>query len=406
MEELILLKNLLLLIMIILVAGCSNEQQIIKETVTPNSQETPKPVITPLETIKPSPEASMDVQTTTPKPSATPTSSPTPTQTVTPTPQILKENKIITGKFMYAWSTPRYSGIAEVTKAGVNKYHLKVSVVVGFSHHNGEIDSDFTVDGKNIVFSNNDYKNVTLTFTENSLTIDYPGEGFGGANAAPKGTFYLSNSGVEDAAFLTKLYDKIKLSDVYRHGFTDVLTYKLNETQQILLIQSHSSVDRTRIIEKNLALYDSSNQNIDHLGKMNTYFATKLGKKLVDLQIDPELINVLLHKDYADRFIKIQMQRFDNGDQTVLKPDQFKLTDAEAFYIATGIENATSISQNTRNSGDIGSIYSAEVDHSNDKTVTIHIYNLVGKNEQEIHTVTYDWLEVIRSTGIVKSLFD
>lgn len=53
-----------------------------------------------------------------------------------------------------------------------------------FSHHNGSIEGDFYVDGKNMVFIDPEYKDVKLLFSDN------PGNDFGGANAEPKGTYY------------------------------------------------------------------------------------------------------------------------------------------------------------------------------------------------------------------------
>lgn len=69
---------------------------------------------------------------------------------------------ILTGIFSHTWPNPLNEGIAEVTKTDEDTYHLQVSVVHGFSHHMGEIDSNFTFDGTNIIFANDDCTNVSF----------------------------------------------------------------------------------------------------------------------------------------------------------------------------------------------------------------------------------------------------
>ncbi|MFE5323740.1 copper amine oxidase N-terminal domain-containing protein [Paenibacillus sp. NPDC056579] len=314
---------------------------------------------------------------------------------------------IITGMFSYPWSNPLNSGMAEVSKLDDNRYHLHVSVVHGFSRNMGELESDFTFDGKDIVFSNPEYSQVTATFTENSITIDYPGDGFGGFNAEPKGTFYLQNSGSNEAPFLTKLFTSLQIPDSYRYGFTDVFTYHLSGMKDVLLVQSRSSLNRSKVISGNLAIYDTAKQSIEPLGEITSTSKHDLSKKLEALSAGEELIYELLNKEYADRFTELQIQRFDNGDLTLGDPDLFRLTDAEAFYIVTGAEETTSISDNLRNQDNIGSIIRTEVEHSDAQSVTIHIYELVRNDQNDEHTATIDRLEVNRTNGRVKSiLFD
>ncbi|OCT13863.1 hypothetical protein A8709_20025 [Paenibacillus pectinilyticus] len=400
------MKRIFILIILALVIGCDNQNSTGGEEEQPSNTIVPKERVETVETPKPSPTVTPTIQTET----STPSTLPSPTVSVQPT-EVINSNKtlpdvdkVITGTYIYPWSNPLNSGTAEVTKISTNKYHLNVSVVHGFGHNIGEIDSDFTYDGKNFVLLNDQYKIVTISFTDYTLTIDYPGEGFGGAGAEPKGTFYLKNSGVDDAPFLRTLYEKLKLRDQYRHGFTDVLTYNINKTQKVLLVRSKGSINRTQIVAESLVLYDTSNQIFDVLGEVNSHKSQEILKKLESLKASPELIYQLLHKDYADRFIELEMKRFDNGDRTVGEPDKFKLTDAEAFYIVTGIEGATSTSNNKRNSDNIGSIFKTEVDHSDNKTVTIHIYEIVRNDKDDEHTATADWLELDRSTGEVSSM--
>ncbi|WP_079912507.1 copper amine oxidase N-terminal domain-containing protein [Paenibacillus sp. 32352] len=313
-------------------------------------------------------------------------------------------DKIVTGTFTYPWYNPLNNGTAEVTKLDDGRYHLHVSVVHGFSHNLGELDSDFTYDGENFVFSDPEYSKVTMTFTENSITIDYPGYGFGGFNAEPKGTFYLHNSGIHDAPFLTKLYTRLQLPDVYRNGFSDVFTYYIDSTKVALLVRSYSTMDRNKVISENLAIYDTNTQTIEPLGEIQSYNKQELGKKLAALSLSEEFIYEVLNKEYADRFIELQMERFDNGDLTLGDLDQFRLTEEEAFYIVTGEKKTTAASHNVRDQDNNGSIYRSEVDHSDADSVTIHIYELVRHNPNDEHTATIDWLEVNRSNGRVKSI--
>jgi hypothetical protein len=138
------------------------------------------------------------------------------------------------------------------------------------------------------------------------------GTGFGGINAEPKGTFYLRNSGIEDAPFLTKLYDALKLPEPYRHGFSDVFPYYMNKNQQLLL-RNRSSVNRSLIVSESLIVYGSSDKSFNVLGEVDNYNTSKLRKKLENLNNNSSLIYEVLYKDYYDRFIQLLMDKFDNG---------------------------------------------------------------------------------------------
>lgn len=155
-----------------------------------------------------------------------------------------------------------------------------------------------------------------------------------------------------------------------------------------------------------LVIYNSSNQSFDLLGEVAWDKMAELRKKLETAKADPELIYQLLHKDYADRFIALQMQKFDQGESVVGDLGNGKLTEAEAFYIVTGIEGETYIEENFRNANNLGSIFITEVDRCEEKTITIHIYELVRNSEEDVHTSTIDWLEIDRATGKVTSLFE
>jgi|GEM_PF-3226508 len=82
------------------------------------------------------------------------------------------------------------------------------------------------------------------------------------------------------------------------------------------------------------------------------------------------------------------------------------LGEQEAFYIAIGEANATSVSDNRRDERHIGSIVVSEVDRSDADFVTIHRYEDVRSGEADEHTATLDWLQVDRRSGRVSGLFD
>ncbi|ULO08962.1 hypothetical protein H1230_09410 [Paenibacillus sp. 19GGS1-52] len=341
--------------------------------------------------------------------------SPTETATVTNNPLITasagvitasKESEVIsvvTGEFITPWSNPMNNGTATVTQISSGLYHLEVSVVHGFGHNTGGIDSDFSFNGTKYVFTNPEYQAVRLTFDERSLNIDYPEDVFGGYNAEPKGTFYLKNSGPTNVPFLKRLYDMLQLQEDYRGYFTDVLTYILSDTEQILLVQTRSSFAADDLFLENLVLFNTVDQRFELLGKFAGWNSNELSEKLVTLQASPELINELLHKQQADRFTELKMEKFDS--LVGFDPDQINLTKAEAFYVVTGIKNATSVSNNKRDENNIGSVFITEVDHWDDKKVTIHSYENVRNDEEDEHTATTDWLEIDRSTGMITSIF-
>lgn len=385
----------------------------------PNIQKKDDSVSTSIKTVPSKPTDSLATtdetnKTDTPSKSSDATSKPenqnteTNKQTASKANAPFADNPVITGEFIWSWNNPMDSGDAKVVKKGANKYNLSINVVTNFSHHIGSVEGDFSFDGKKLVFDDPEYKDFKLSFTDNSLTLDYPGDGYGGANAEPKGTYYLINSGITDAPFLQKLYDAIKLPDAYRHGRTDVLTYNTNTTgtvitQELLLVRSKSEISPNDVISETLVLYDVNKKTFTMLGDLDMYNEPKVRKKLEAMKLDANLIYEVLHKDEEDRFITVQMNRFDNGDRSVFDEKKFKLTDQEAFYIVTGEENSTVKKENHRNDKNIGSIFIQEVDHSDDNTVAIHFYELVRNDDTDEHTATNAWLEVNRSTGKVKN---
>ncbi|MDF2935371.1 MAG: hypothetical protein K0Q90_744, partial [Paenibacillaceae bacterium] len=323
-----------------------------------------------------------------------------------PTNQALRPVTVLTGTFIVPFYNDYNIGLAEVTDKGNDRYHLLVSRTYGFSHNMGEIESDFTLHNGKAEFADQTYANVQLSFTENAIHIEYEGIQFGGLNAEPKGAFYLKNAGVEDSLFLSALYDELKLPEAYRNGFSDVYTYMYGD-KQLLLVRSASSADRSRIAEQHLVQYDPVNKEFKVLGEVSGEFMNqKLAKTLLSMDVDPELIYEMLNKDSADRYVEVQVRRFDEGDRSVMMRTM-QLTDEEAFYIATGIPDTVSYQNNTRDKNNTGSIFIMEVDSSDDQAVRLHFYESVRNSEEDQHTATSAWLSVDRQTGrVTNTLFD
>ncbi|OPH57819.1 hypothetical protein BC351_04805 [Paenibacillus ferrarius] len=315
----------------------------------------------------------------------------------------VNSNPVIIGTFLCSGYSPFQTGVAKVSRMGMNKYHLIASMTYGYSHNNGEIETDFSYDGNKFIILNQKYSIVKISFTENSITIDYPGEHFGGNNAEPKGTFYLEHTDSADSRFLTKVYDTLKLPDPYRHGLSEVLTYELDD-KLLLLVRTRNDKNVTQMNADFLLMYKAADQSLSVIGEISDYKEQDLQKELNNLGADSFLIYQILHKDYADRLVKLKMHKWDNGDLAVGESGEFQLTETEAIYIVTGVEKATSVTTNMRSADNIGSIFKTEVDRSDNKTVTIHSYEIVRKDQNDEHTVTQDWLEVNRLTGNVSSL--
>ncbi|MGZ7445338.1 hypothetical protein [Paenibacillus sp. TH7-28] len=386
-------KNALLVLLVAgALAGCQNKDEVTDKNTAP-------PVQTNDTFAERTPNSSGEA-------GATPTTGSLELQTNDG--NIIGQQRIIPGTYIIGNYGPANVGIAEVKKlGGGEQFHLNVQVVRGLSHHNGEIDGDFHVDGQRLVFTDESYRNVSLSFTDNALTIDYPEEeGFGGANAEPRGTYFLQNSGAEDTPFLTRLYDQAGVEKVYRNGFTDVYTYPLDNDQNLLLLRSQSSVDRSVTASERLVIHNPKEDRFIPIGEVVSYHLDSVRKQLKMYNIDDELVYEVTRKEYADRYKEVMMKRFDQG-QTEFLDGAANLTDEEAFYIVMGIENSTAAENNQRDAQNFGSIFIQEVDHADEQSVTIHIYEEVRNDETDTHTATADWLKVDRQTGrVVSELFD
>lgn len=311
---------------------------------------------------------------------------------------------IVEGVYKVAGGSPLWFGEAVITKKKQGLYRLEVNIMTGLSHHIGSIESDFTVQGGVVELTDEQYKAVTVTVEDNRLEIDYPeSESFGGANAEPKGYFYLFQSAAEDTPFQKKLYDAVQMEETYREGFTDVLTIYSEEGKQLLLLQSHSTIHRDVIVSEYLVQYDERKKSFLNIGEIGPGGErAKLSKALKRLGYDDDMIYEATRKAEFDRYQEVLMERFDENMTNMDAP----LTEEEAFYVAMGIDGKTRAENNTRDEHNIGSIFIQELDSSNDKTVTIHIYELVRNSDDDEHTATGAWLEVDRATGKVTDMLD
>lgn len=325
---------------------------------------------------------------------------------------------IIAGTYVGAGSNPMYSRWAKVTQTGPNAYHLEVNAVAGLGYNNGGLDAEFVYDGKRlqqVPSGGADAEDggeldpeITLSFDQHRLVVDYPDEGYGGFGAEPKGEYYLSIADQRDSPFLNRVFTAIDRADTYweEEDRSEVLTFETSESSQILLARFYETAEREYVVSEYALTYDKNTDELVSLGEIDSISLTELKNKLLSLGLDEDLIYEILHKDYYDRFLEIQHLRFDNGEPTAMQDDQeFKLTEEEAFYIVMGIEDATS------NSGDSSfpefhSRFYQEVDHADEQTVTIHLYEVVDDGDGESHTATSDWLDVDRTTGRVTSMFE
>lgn len=376
-------------------SGCSHSNVISDETTTPTNSS--------LETSIPSPM----INNATPIP--TPISTPIPSASRIPTSVEISSvpddstNTVVTGTFRFANPNPYNYSEAVVEQAGTNLYHLNVYVMYGFSHNSGEIDFDFKATEGRLQPLDPEYEAVTLQFSEDSLVIDYPDNGaWGGINAEPKGTFYLDNSGQEESPFLTRVYDQLKINGEYRGVLTNVLTYEVKGGNNLLLVQTYSDAKHEQLQNEALAVHNKRTGEITSLGSTDS---KSIKEQLVKLGVNEDTIYTLLHKRAADHLIEVEMAHFDNEGSRNLG-DDYILNEEEAFYIVTGIEDATSVAKNSRDENNIGSIYITEVDHSDDDIVQIHVYEMVRNSDDDIHQATADWIEVNRKTGKIKTFFE
>lgn len=318
---------------------------------------------------------------------------------------------VVPGRYLIAGYSPANMGVAKVEAMpeGRDGYHLSVSVVRGYSHHSGSLELDFVWDPEISLYKpvESEYKDITLKFTENSLTLDYPGKEYGGLNAEPKGTYYLSSASGADAPFLTRLYDLMDLKAAYRGGNSEVFFYEIDDTRRLLLVRSYGTEDKEVVSEEHLALLDTASDELKNLGESAPNQVADNRERLKSLGANEDLIYQVLRKTYFDRLLELEMKKFDAGESGFRDDENYKLTEKEAFYIATGMEGTTRYANNMRDQNDIGSIFMIEVDSADQNVVTVHFYEAVRNSDEDEHTATSDWLEVNRSTGRVSSdLFD
>lgn len=317
--------------------------------------------------------------------------------------------KVIIGTYAKADYTAVTNGTATIGKLGDNLYHIEVLMISGYSHHTGEISSDFSWNGERFVMKEEEYAAVELTFTSDGLEIQYGDtENFGGMNAEPKGKYYLQNSIEGDAPFLNAIYDAVNLPDTYRLGKSDVYIYNMGDhPNKIVYIQSYDMSLSEGMMQEYVAIYEPEQGNVKLVGEPDRYNYSELSSLLREQGADEDVIYEVLRKEYADRLVNLKMKLIDEGDTAIRDDENFKLSAEQAFYIATGEEDKTLVQNSVVDENNLGSIFIQEVDHEDENQATIHIYELVRNSEEDTHTATSDWLEVDRATGkVTSSLYD
>ncbi|MDO3675669.1 hypothetical protein [Paenibacillus ehimensis] len=322
---------------------------------------------------------------------------------VLPTKPVAAQEQPIEGAYARAGENPLWQGRAEISKREDGTYHLEVNVTSGFAHHIGTMESDFTITSGKVKLLNEEYEDVSVTFAENRLVIDYPEtQAFGGHNAEPRGTYYLFKSPI-DPPFLAKLYDAAKIEDSYRGGFSHVWTVESDQGKQLLLLQSYSAVNRSNLVSEQVVVYNESSKQFNVIGEIDAVGRKKVADLLKGLGYSEDTVYLATRKAEFDRYQETIMQRFDNAGNDGLEAP---LSEQEAFFIATGMEGKTSHADNRRNEDNMGSIFIQEVSSSNDEKVTIHEYEAVRNGDDDEHTATGNWIHVDRATGRVTDMFD
>ncbi|XOK59657.1 hypothetical protein ACJ7K1_24270 [Paenibacillus elgii] len=307
------------------------------------------------------------------------------------------------GTYARAGENPLWLGRAEISKRDNGVYHLEVNVSSGFAHNIGSMESDFTIAFGKVKLLNEEYDNVSVTFAENRLVIDYPDSKlFGGHNAEPRGTYYLLKSPI-DSPFLAKLYDAAKIEPSYREGFTDIRTVNADQGKQLLLLQSYSAINRSNLVAEQVVIYDEHSTEFNVIGEIDMVNRRKVADRLIGLGYSEDTVYLATRKAEFDRYQETMMQRFDDEGNPGLEAP---LSEQEAFFIATGIGGVTSHADNRRNEDNIGSIFIQEVSSSDDEKVTIHVYEAVRNGDDDEHTATGNWINVDRATGRVTDMFE
>jgi hypothetical protein len=307
--------------------------------------------------------------------------------------------KITLGEYVVANESPLNYGSAIITSKGNGLYHINVEVARLYSHHLGNIESDFNITSGKINLLEKDMTDVKVTFVENKLMIDYPESSrFGGMNAEPKGTYYLKHMDFNENAFMEILFNIAKLDTKNCIELTDVYVISDAENRQLLLLRTLDNTTHNKVVSEKVVVYFEQEKKFQYIGEILGTENKKLTDKLISLGFKQKPIYQTLRKDAYDRYININMKRYDDGEMDGIdKP----LTNSEAFYVATGEEMKTGMSDNHHDKDNMGSIFITEIDHSDDKTVTIHKYEDVRIDDMDTHTATIDWLVVDRLSGEV-----
>jgi len=329
---------------------------------------------------------------------------PTPA-TVMPPKQADALSKVPVGIYARAGNSPISEARAEITKKGDGLYHLSVAVFQGLTHHQGMIESDFQIANGQTSMLDPEYSDVSLAFEDNRLQIIYPSDSYhGGINAEPRGDYYLQQADDKAAnPFLRKLYDAIGLDSRIRDKRINVHTITADEGKDLLLLQVNDSKIASYPLYEQIVVYHEETRDFQNIGELSEIERKRIADDLKKLGYSVETVYHATRKQEFDRYYEVMMQRFDKGGHDAL---DMPLTEKEAFYIAMGVSGTTRNENNRRNKDDIGSIFIQEVESSDEKEVTIHVYELVRNDAEDTHTATSNWITVDRRTGKVTDFYE
>lgn len=316
---------------------------------------------------------------------------------------------VVEGTYAKPDYTAVNNGSAIVSKLGDNLYHIDASITSGYSHHTGEITSDFSWNGERFVLKDEEYAGVKLTFTSDGLRIEYDDAiKYGGLNAEPKGTYYLQNTIEDHVPFLNTVYDAVKLPEKYRQGQSDLYIYNISDHgNKIIYVQAYDMSLPEGMMQEYVAIYDPAEGKVNFVGEPDRYNYSQLSSILRAQGAADDVIYEVLCKPYADRLVKLKMKLMDEGNTAIRDDDNFKLSAEQAFYIVTGVEGKTVLQNNLLDKKSIGTAFIQKVDHWDENKVMIHIYEAAPDSKKNDHLAIDEWLEVDRVTGKVQdSLFN
>ncbi|MFB9327546.1 hypothetical protein ACFFSY_16570 [Paenibacillus aurantiacus] len=300
---------------------------------------------------------------------------------------------IQTGTYAQAGDSPQRDAVATLEQLSDNRYRLHAAVRQ-FGRDASVLDAEFTVEGQTAVFIDEAFRELSLTFNDDSLSIEYPANAFGEPEADLRGIYYLRSAPSDESPFLRALYDSIQLSGTLRQGEAVIHTYLLDSNERLLLLDWRHGEDDAETGIPALVRYHPATGQFTPIPWDNVLETLRLW------DANEAMIYEITHRAYADRYREVLAIRSGLG-----KPQDAPLSEQESFYIATGERGVTRTDRARTEPEAAGSRYIQEVDSSDEATVLVHLYEIAGDG-QESHTATVDWLEIDRHTGRVSGMFD